>query len=146
MIAFLVTGFSQLMSQQGNPELLKIVQGLGDKMEKLVVAKDLDAIVDMYGDDARYLPDAEQIFTGKAAIKGYWEKTFAMDIKGFQMTTTSVGGTRDFIHETGLGASKLNYNGQIVEFKFKFVNVWQRMADGSYKLIVDIYNRDVPAQ
>ncbi|MCE7991041.1 MAG: SnoaL-like domain-containing protein [Roseivirga sp.] len=133
-------------SQTNDSKLKVVVKELGDQMERLVVSKDLDAIVEMYGDDAQYLPDASGIYSGKEEIRKYWKQTFTMDIIGFEMETLSVGGDKKRIHETGLGMSTIKYNDQKVEFKFKFVNVWERQKDGSYKLIIDIYNRDAPTE
>lgn len=133
-------------SQTNDTELLAIVEKLGDRMEKLVVDGNLNAIVDMYGDNAQYLPDAAMVYSGKEEIRAYWKQTFTMDIIGFEMKTLTVGGDKERIYETGTGKSTINYNDQKVEFAFKFVNVWERKNDGSYKLVIDIYNRDVQGQ
>lgn len=142
----MICTMGMVKSQTQNPRLLTIVKELGDKMEQLVVAGDLEAIVSMYGDNAQYLPDASAIYSGKDEIRKYWKQTFTMDIIGFEMETLTVGGDKKRIHETGLGMSTIKYNDQKVEFKFKFVNVWERQKDGNYKLIIDIYNRDAPTE
>lgn len=132
-------------AQKGDEKLLKIVEELGDKMEKLVVSEDIDAIVAMYGENARYLPDGDKEYAGLTEIRQKWEQTFRVDVQAFKMTTTSVSGDKRLIYETGLGESTVSYNGQTGTLKFKFVNVWERQANGEYKLVIDIYNRVSPS-
>lgn len=135
-----------LKAQENDPELLQIVEGLGAKMEKLVVAEEIDALVDMYSESSQYLPDQGRIYSGLTEIRKVWELTFQVDVVDFELTTSKVGGSKDRIYETGSGFSKISYNGQESVQKFKYVNIWERQTSGEYKLIVDIYNRDIPTK
>lgn len=142
----MICSIGQAKSQTNDAALVGIVEKLGNKMEQLVVSGNLEEIVSMYGADAKYLPDGGKIYSGTSEIREYWKQTLTMDIERFEMNTLSVGGDEKRIHETGLGMSTIKYNGQLVEFKFKFVNIWERQENGSYKLIIDIYNRDVATE
>jgi hypothetical protein len=50
----------------------------------------------------------------------------------------TVQGNDSMIYETGRGRTILRDERK--PYKFKYVNVWVRQADGSYKLDVDFYN------
>ncbi len=146
IIALMVLHGLVLKAQENDPELLQIVEGLGAKMEKLVVAEEIDALVDMYSESSQYLPDQGRIYSGLTEIRKVWELTFQVDVVDFELTTSKVGGSKDRIYETGSGFSKISYNGQESVQKFKYVNIWERQTSGEYKLIVDIYNRDIPTK
>ncbi len=146
IIALMVLHSLVLKAQENDPELLQIAEGLGAKMEKLVVAEEIDALIDMYSESSQYLPDQGRIYNGLKEIRKVWELTFQVDVVDFELTTSKVGGSRDRIYETGSGFSKISYNGQESVQKFKYVNIWERQTNGKYKLIVDIYNRDIPTK
>ena len=141
MITLLLVGAIGLKAQENDPKLLQIVENLGDQMERLVVAKDIDPLVAMYGEDAQYLPDQGRIYTGLDEIRKVWEMTFRVDVLEFELSTDKVRGDKKRIIETGSGSSKVSFNGQESVQTFKFVNVWERQKNGEYKLVVDIYNR-----
>ena len=145
-IALLVFSFYSVSAQENDPKLLSIVEKLEDKMTRLVMGRDLDNMVTMYAENAQYLPDQGRIYTGREEIKRVWQMVFQVEFLDFALNVDRVGGTTDRIYESGTGFSKVKYNGQENLSKFKYVNIWERQTDGSYKLVIDIYNRDIASQ
>lgn len=121
------------------PKLLEIVSDLGDQFERFVPEKDIEQLMNLYGEEIKYLPENGNLLIGKSAVRKHWEKTLSYDIVDFKMTSKTAEGSKKLIYETGLGQSKLRSNGKEIIVKFKFVNIWKKERDG-YKLIVDTYN------
>lgn len=108
--------------------------------------RDLDALVDIYTDDARYLPDRRGISSGRQAIREEWARALReVDLRALSLSPDHVGGSADVIYETGTGVTTFQEPAKpgLSYFHFKYVNVWVRQDDGSYRNAVDIYN-DVP--
>lgn len=145
-LALLLTSAYTSMAQDNDPKLVAIVEGLEEKMQEFVINRDLDKLVAMYADDAQYLPDQGRIYKGQDEIRKVWQMVFQVEFVDFALNTDRVGGNKDQIYESGTGYSKVKYNGQENLSKFKYVNIWQRQSDGSYKLLIDIYNRDIASQ
>ena len=145
-IVLLLISASATMAQENDPKLMAIVEDLEEKMQEFVINRDLDKLVSMYADNAQYLPDQGRIYKGPEEIRKVWQMVFQVEFVDFALKTDRVGGTSDRIYESGTGFSKVKYNGQENLSKFKYVNIWERQSDGSYKLVIDIYNRDIAAQ
>lgn len=57
-----------------------------------------------------------------------------------QVLTTN--GDREIIYETGKTRTTLVYHDSTLTVNVKYVNVWIREKDGSYKLDIDFWNKD----
>ena len=135
------------IAQSVSKELAEIVRNLDNQFEKLVPEGEIEGIMALYSEDAKYLPDNEGIFVGKKEIREYWMKSIsALNVSEFKMFPNSIEGNKKLIYETGTGVSKFKYQEQEMAFKFKYVNVWKKEKDGNYKLVIDIYNRDAGQQ
>ena len=56
---------------------------------------------------------------------------------------TSAGG--DLGYTTGTYLARMRgENGEMVSEPGKWVSIWKRQADGSWRIVVDTYNTDVP--
>ncbi|MEM8895423.1 MAG: DUF4440 domain-containing protein [Bacteroidota bacterium] len=124
--------------------LTDIVSELGDEFERHIPTKRIEAIMALYSEDAKYLPDNEGLLIGREAIREKWERDLKYDLQKFVMTPVTVEGTKRLIYETGTGESTIKTNGQVMTFAFKYVNVWRKEKDG-YKLVIDTFNRASPS-
>jgi len=115
---------------------------------RAIAAKQLDATVSFYDDDASlFIPNAP-ILTGKEEIRKAWVQMFA--VPGFTLApkTTKIEvarsgdlaymqGTYEATANDSKGAPKTDHG--------KFVVVWKKQADGTWKIAADIWNSDAPA-
>jgi steroid delta-isomerase len=125
-------------------ELLKIAVENDKRFDDGIRRKDIDALASIYAEDAEYVRDNYPILSGRAAIRGDWAEALEKGgIKELALTPHTVRGTREIIYETGTGIAK---DAQPEPYLFKYVNVWVRQADGSYKLAVDTYNNLLPSK
>ena len=104
-------------------------------------AKDVDALMAMYAEDAISMPYDAPMLKGKAAIKAQQEKDFAAAKEGFtaEYTTLDVYGDGEIVTEVGASATK-DASGAVVR-EGKYMAVFQKV-DGKYLCIREIYNND----
>lgn len=108
-------------------------------------AKDINALMAMYADDAISMTDGAPSLNGKAAIKTYQEAEFAKAPEGLNSSYTvqDVYGDGETVTEVGTGVTK-DASGAVVRTG-KYVAIWKKM-DGKYLCIREIYNNDALAK
>jgi uncharacterized protein (TIGR02246 family) len=108
-------------------------------------AKDLNALMAMYADDAISMADGAPSLNGKAAIQAWQEAEFAKAPAGLtsEYTVQDVYGDGETVTEVGTGVTK-DASGAVVRTG-KYVAIWKKM-DGKYICIREIYNNDAPAK
>ncbi|MFY9530976.1 MAG: SgcJ/EcaC family oxidoreductase [Candidatus Acidiferrales bacterium] len=116
------------------------IRALDSDWVKAVEAKNADQSASFYADDGTLLPPGAAVATGKAAIRTAWAGL--MSTPGFTLMFTpakvevSKGG--DLAYD--LGDYELTTNdkkGRPQTVKAKYVVVWGKQADGSWKVLVD---------
>lgn len=120
------------------------IQALEDAWAAALNAKDLDALMAMYADDAVSMPDNAPILSGKAAIRKQQEQEFAATPAGktYSFEVLDVYGDGNTVTETGKSTYK-DAAGKVTGTG-KYMVVWKKQGD-KYLCIWEIYNSDVPA-
>jgi ketosteroid isomerase-like protein len=109
------------------------------------VAKDLTKCVSYYADGAQAFPPNAPLLTGLDAIRAAWGGLLAAPGPGLSFSTTNVVASRggDLAYETGVYIfTTVDKRGQPNAVKGKYVVVWQKQADGTWKAVADIWNPD----
>jgi uncharacterized protein (TIGR02246 family) len=112
---------------------------------KAAQAKDVNKAVSFYADDAMQFDDKGPLVKGKDNIRTGWEQMLAMPGPGLTFATTGVEVARsgDLAYEYGTyDFATKDKKGEITDEKGKYVTVWKKQADGSWKVAADIDNRD----
>jgi len=108
-------------------------------------AKDLDTSVDVCGPDAAILvPDAPAA-VGKDAIRKWFQEIYATpNFKlAWHATKTEAASSGDMGYSTGVyDLSYTDASGKQVSDHGKYVTVWKKQPDGSWKVVRDIFNSD----
>ena len=113
-------------------------------------SKDLEKIVSHYADDASVMISDMPEMKGKDAIR-VGVKTF-LDDKNLTLSFTpatvesSKCGDLAYSHGTYTMTSTNPKTKKLVTEKGKYVTVYRKQADGSWKAILDIDNADAPAK
>lgn len=138
----------RMFAQTSMPQEKQTFQDLNDKWNKALVAGDLNSLVDFYVDDAVSLPSYMPIMRGKDEIRSGNQKDLAQTkYVSLNTTTTDVFGAGDDVRiEVG------TYNISLIPAKMtepikdqgKYLTVWQKQSDGSWKIKVDTFNTDMP--
>ena len=114
---------------------------------KAAAAKQLDATLSYYSEDASMLPPNAPIATGKETFRKVWAQLF--EIPGFSVSWQPVkveaarSGDLGYSH----GTYEMTMNdpkGNPVTDRGKYVAVWKKQADKSWKAMADMFNSDLP--
>jgi ketosteroid isomerase-like protein len=108
-------------------------------------AKDATPTADLYAENAVSYPPNAAPLEGKNAIVEYNKAWFA-SVEADSMAAGRDGAlsSGDLAVETGWFYFKGKMGGQAMEDRGRYMNVWQRQADGSWKMVRDMANSSMP--
>ena len=124
------------------------IRALDAQWAKSAAAKDLDATVGYYSDDASLLAPNSPIASDKQSIREAWNALLGSGTSlTWQATKVDVAHSSDLAYVVGTYQLMTNDpNGSVAADRGKFVEVWKKQADGSWKTVADIFNSDLPVQ
>jgi ketosteroid isomerase-like protein len=113
---------------------------------KAVANQDVGAIVALYAQDAVLLPPNEPVAKGPDAIRAVLQAYMDAGAQSLQLETTALDDQGDLVVEVGryelgiqpAGADAITDIG-------KYLQVFKRQADGSFRIAYDCFNSDEPA-
>ena len=138
------TGVGGHISEPDKDEIRKVVEQATRTIAP--PTSDVDAFVKLYyADDARVLPPNHATVTGREAISALLRSEGA--ILEFRLTILALDGRNDLAYVHGAYQMSLTTPGaaEPVGDKGKYVEIWKKQRDGSWKVILDVYNSDLPA-
>ena len=106
-------------------------------------AKNLDAVVALYADDATLLPDEKEGASGKAAVRAFYADLFAHQDKLAEQKFENINSvqTGDLLIDSTNFSGVLIRDGKELPFKGKRLVVWKREFQGPWKISRDIWNK-----
>jgi ketosteroid isomerase-like protein len=117
------------------------LEDLNKKWEQAATAGDANALSALYTSDATVLPENAPAAKGDA-VKTYWTG-FTKSFSGkAELHTTSMDGRGDLAYVTG--TFQLTPKGATKSIEGKWVTVNKKQSDGSWKMLVDIWNENAP--
>jgi ketosteroid isomerase-like protein len=111
-------------------------------------AKDIDKTVSYYAADAIVMPPNASSATTKEAIRSAWKEMLASPGAAISWKTTKVevAKTGDLAYVSGTYQETItDASGKPVKDRGKYVEIFNKQADGTWKVVVDIWNSDLPA-
>ena len=121
---------------------------LDEEWSKAVGARDVDKTVSYYSDDAVLMPPNIPTLTGKGPIRTLWKSMLESPSfsGGWTATKVEVARSGDLAYVSGNYEFKeQDDKGSPITDKGKYLEVWKKQADGSWKCVADMYNSDVSA-
>ena len=123
------------------------IQALGPALDEAALAKDLDAVVAMFTDDAVFMPPNATTVQGRANFAPWIESalnTLAFTEHVIQLT--EVQGAGDFASARGVYREAYTLEGvtEPIRDTGKILFLLRRQADGSWRFIAEIWNSDLP--
>jgi ketosteroid isomerase-like protein len=115
---------------------------------KAAGTKDIDKTVSYYASDAIVLPPNGPIPTTKEAIRAVWKDMIASPgaAISWKASRVEVARSGELGYLSGTYEFSMNdASGKPIKDHGKFVEVWKKQADGSWKCVTDIWNSDLPA-
>jgi uncharacterized protein (TIGR02246 family) len=106
---------------------------------------DTVAIADNYTEDAVVMPQGTASWRGREAIrKGFGGMLSGAKVTEFSLKTEDVAIGGDMAVETGsYDETYVPTGGKETKDKGKYIVVWKRQSDGSWKIVSDIFNSDL---
>jgi ketosteroid isomerase-like protein len=142
--AILALGFSALPAfAADDAATAKALTQLDDDWSRTAATKDADKVAAFYADDAIAYPPNEPAVTGRAAAKKVWAAYFADSSFKISWKTTHAGANGDLGFTSGTYEdSYKGADGKLVSEQGKYLCVWKKQADGSWKAVHDMWNSD----
>ena len=107
---------------------------------------DMDAYVKLYyADDAKVLPPNHATVTGREAISALYRSSGS--IQEYKLTILEIEGRNDLAYAHGayqMAATPPAATAPVGD-KGKYVEIWKKQRDGSWKVVLDIFNSDLAA-
>jgi ketosteroid isomerase-like protein len=115
---------------------------------KVFAAKDLEKSVAFCAEDGSVLAPNAPIATGRPAISQLFTVFFSLPEFNIQWLPSKVSVARSGEMGYSTGTYQLSFKGPAgttIADHGKYVTVWQKQGDGSWKVALDIFNSDLPA-
>ena len=121
--------------------------GLDDAWSQAAAARDAEKVGAFYADDAIVYAPGAPMATGRADATAIWSTAFAEPsfMISWKSTDAHVSACGDIGHTAGAyWSSYTGADGRKVEERGKFLCIWKRQSDGSWKAWRDMWNSDAP--
>lgn len=118
------------------------IEALQAKWVEAVADGDVDTIVNLYAEDAWFLPAGSKPLQGRAAIRAYWEETLAdppWQQLAFGPTDIRFSEGGDVAIDVGSSRTVVAADGGESVQKGKYLIVWRRI-DGEWRVVADAFN------
>ena len=128
-------------NDEGVREARAAIEAANAKFSEAFARGDAKALSAMYTSDAIVFPPDSDMIRGNGAIGDFWKATKDGGVQSAVLTTIDVGRSGDVAYEVGKVALTIQPAGkEPTTAMAKYVVVWKRQADGSWKLHRDIWN------
>jgi len=125
----------------------QILEGYAARFDSAVLKGDSVALASFYADDAILMfANMPAVRGHDAIVKAFGGMAASMKVSAFKLTTQDVIVTGDYAIETGSFdmTSQASKGGKPTHDVGKYLVLWKKQPDGSYKMLRDIENSDQP--
>ena len=128
----------------------KIEQALRDldaQWSKDAGAKDVDKAVSYYAESAVVMPPNASAATTKEAIRSAWKEMLTTPgaAISWKATKVEVAQANDLAYVSGTYEETMtDASGKPAKSHGKYVEIFKKQADGTWKVVADIWNSDLP--
>jgi ketosteroid isomerase-like protein len=121
---------------------------LDDEWSRAAGARDVEKTISYYSDDAVVMPPNIPTLTGKESIRTLWKSMLGSpDFSGgWKAAKVDVARSGDLAYVSGTYEfNEKDDSGKPMTDKGKYLEVWKKQADGSWKCVADMFSSDLPA-
>lgn len=131
---------------EGVREARAAIEAANAKFSEAFARGDTKALAALYTPDAIIFPPDSEMIRGNEGIGAFWKTSRDNGVQSATLTTDDVGRSGDVAYEAGKVSLKIQPPGKEATTALaKYVVVWKRQPDGSWKLHRDIWN-SLPAK
>jgi uncharacterized protein (TIGR02246 family) len=128
-----------------DPKIEEAIRDLDEQWSKAAGAKDVDKTVSFYSDDAVVMPPNAPRATTKEAIRALWKDLLTDASISWKTKEVEVAQSGDLAFSSGTyEVTMTDPTGTPVNDRGKYLVVWKKQADGTWKCVMDIWNSDLP--
>ena len=122
------------------------IKNLDAQWSQAAASNDVHATISYYADNASVLPPNAPIADSGPAIQAVWESLLGPgNSVSWQPSKVQVSRSGDLAYVIGVyQAASKDSRGNPVQDHGKYVEVWNKQADGKWKAVADIFNSDLP--
>jgi len=122
-------------------DIASIILAMDQEFVRNLEAKNAEQLVNaFYAEDAQVFPPGQPLVSGREAIKQLWGALIPR-LQRVSLTTTRIEASGELAYGTGIYEMTLAQpDGSRAEDRGKYVVVYRRQADGSYRAVADIFN------
>ncbi len=125
------------------------MQAIADANNRLVDALgrgDSAGVASVYAEDGKLMPTGSPTVAGLEAIQQFWQALMDMGAKSATLRTTDLDEQGDTAIESGAYTLIIEPDGaDPIKDVGKYLVVWKRQTDGTWKMGSDIFNSDLPS-
>lgn len=121
---------------------------LDDEWSRAAGARDVEKTISYYSDDAVVMPPNIPTLTGKESIQTLWKSMLGSpDFSGgWKATKVEVARSGDLAYVSGnYEFNEKDNSGKPITDKGKYLEVWKKQTDGSWKCVADMFSSDLPS-
>ena len=126
---------------------LEAITALREENLAAINASDVSTLLTTFIDDVVFLPDDQPPVVGKAALEAWVRPIYEQYDFEIEGTVKEVVVAGDWAFEWGLltGTFRLLAGGEDMQVDMKYVYVYERQPDGSWRCAYDIVNKNAPS-
>jgi uncharacterized protein (TIGR02246 family) len=115
------------------------------KYSQAIQEANVAGVIDVYTADATLLPPGGEIVKGRQAIEEVYTNFIRIGMKDVAFTIIELGGNGNIAYEIGKTKVRIQSEGQAaIMDSTKYLVIWKRQADNTWKVHADIWNFSVP--
>ena len=129
-------------------KLEQTIRDLDAQWSKDAGAKDVDKTVSYYAESAVVMPPNASAATTNESIRSAWKEMLTTPgaAISWKATKVEVAKSGDLAYVSGTYEETMtDASGKPVKDRGKYVEVFKKQADGTWKVVADIWNSDLPA-
>jgi uncharacterized protein (TIGR02246 family) len=131
------------MAEEIRMEIEKANQRFGEGIRK----GDASIVGALYTSDALLMPPNSEMIRGRQDTQRFWDGAIKMGVKDAVLKTVEIQRMGDTVHEVGNYTLKIHPQGSSpFEDKGKYVVLWKKDSDGTWRLHRDIWNSSLPGK
>ena len=126
----------------------RILRDLDEQWSKAAAAKDLERTIAYYSEDAIVLPPNTTIAATKETVRNVWKDVLTTPglVIIWKPTKVKLGKSGGMAWVSGTYELTMNdTSGKPINDRGKYLEVWEKQADGSWKCAADMWNSDLAA-
>ena len=124
---------------------IKAIRALGDEITAAFNSNDAAAVAATFAEDAIWMGPNQAAVEGRQAIQALLESRFKENVAKIAHTSLETQVAGDWAYERGNATTTLTpKSGKPMEGSYKYLHIYRRQMDGSWKIHLGIHNSNEP--